>query len=144
MAGVEVVLLDTNAFSALYVTPEVTARKQGHPIDEWRASLRGQRVVISFQTRAEILAGARIAGWGQQRMAALMERLDSTPTVHLDQDVFDAYVTLSADSRAQGKGIGQRPHAADRWIAACAIAKSVPLMSTDGIFADAPALTLFG
>lgn len=143
MAGERAVLLDTNVYSALYVTPDETARKQGYPLDEWRVALRGQRVVIAFQTRAEILVGARSAKWGAPRMRALDERLDATPTVQLDEDVFNAFVTLTVESRAQGKGIGQRDHAADRWIAACAIAKSVPLLSKDGIFIDAPALSLF-
>lgn len=143
MAGEQVVLLDTNAFGALYVTPEETARKQGYPLDQWRSALRGHRVVIAFQTRAEVLIGAKSAKWHEPRMKALNERLDATPTVQLDEEVFDAFVTLTVDARAQGKGIGQRPHAADRWIAACAIAKSVPLLSKDGIFEDAPALSLF-
>jgi hypothetical protein len=143
MAGKQVVLLDTNAYGALYVTPEETARKQGHPLDAWRTSLRGYRVVIAFQTRAEVLIGARSAKWGEPRMKALHESLDATPTVQLDEAVFDAYVTLTVDARAQGGGIGHKSHAADRWIAACAIAKSVPLLSKDGIFADAPALSLF-
>lgn len=143
MAGQQVVLLDTNAYSALYVTPEETARKQGYPLEGWRTALRGHRVLIAFQTRAEVLVGARSAKWGVPRMNALNERLDATPTVHLDENVFEAYVTLTIDARAQGMGIGQREHAADRWIAARAIAKSVPLLSKDGIFTDAPALGLF-
>ncbi|MBP8920712.1 MAG: PIN domain-containing protein [Micropruina sp.] len=143
MGGEQVVLLDTNAYGALYVTPEETARKQGFPLDEWRVALQGHRVVIAFQTRAEVLVGARSAKWGESRMKALNERLNATPTVQLDEDVFEAYVTLTVDARARGNGIGQRLHTADRWIAACAIAKSVPLLSRDGIFADAPALSLF-
>ena len=143
MAGEQVVLLDTNAYSALYVTPDETARKQGYPLEEWRGALRGHRVLIAFQTRAELLIGARSAKWGEPRMKALKERLDATPTVQLDEDVFEAYVTLTVDARGQGVGIGQRPHSADRWIAACAIAKSLPLLSKDAIFADAPALMLF-
>ncbi|MGK2932101.1 MAG: PIN domain-containing protein [Solirubrobacterales bacterium] len=143
MAVEQVVLLDTNAYSALYVTPEQTARKQGHPLDGWRVALLGHRVVISFQTRAEILVGARTADWGEPRMSALRERLDATPTVQLDDDVLEAYVPLTVEARAQGKGIGHAPHAADRWIAACAIAKAVPLLSRDGIFAEAPGLSAF-
>lgn len=143
MGGEQVVLLDTNAYSALYITPEGTARKQGYPLEEWRTALRGHRVLIAFQTRAEVLIGARSAKWGEPRMRALSERLGATPTVQLDEDVFEAYVTLTVHARAQGKGIGQREHAADRWIAACGIAKSVPLLSKDGIFAHAPALRLF-
>ena len=141
MAVARAVLLDTNVYSAVYVTTEDTARKQGHPLAEWRDALRGQRVVIAFQTRAELIIGARRAGWGAQRMKDLEDRLDATPTVQLDEDVFNAFVTLSVEALAQGKGIGHRHHVADRWIAACAIAKSVPLLSGDGIFDGAPRLS---
>ena len=80
--------------------------------------------------------------WGAPRTKALVELLDSTPTVPLDQDVLEAYVELSVESRRQGKGISQSQHTADRWIAACAIAKNVPLLTNDRIFIDAPGLTL--
>ncbi|MBP8882495.1 MAG: hypothetical protein KBG77_15485 [Dermatophilaceae bacterium] len=85
-----VVLLDTDVFSALFVTPEAKARSQGYLLDQWRAAVRGYRVVIAFQTRAEALVGARL----------------------------------------------------DRWIAACAIAKAIPLLSGDRIFKGAPSLSL--
>lgn len=143
MAGEQVVLLDTNAYGALYVTPDETARKQGHPIDAWRAALHGHRVVIAFQTRAEVLVGARSAKWGEPRFKSLIERLATTPTVQLDDEVLEAYVTLTVEARARGNAIADKAHTADRWIAACAIAKSLPLLSRDSIFADAPALTLF-
>jgi predicted nucleic acid-binding protein len=36
----------------------------------------------------------------------------------------------------------QSHHDADRWIAATAIRLGIPLISNDGIFADAPGLTV--
>lgn len=143
MAEDQVVLLDTDAFSALYVKPEDAARKQGYPLDEWRSALRGHRVVISFQTRAELLVGVRYAKWGEPRVAALRQKLDATPTIQLDEEVLESYVALTADAKTQGKGIGQKDHTADRWVAASAIAKSLPLLARDGIYADAPLVTLF-
>jgi predicted nucleic acid-binding protein len=137
------VLLDTDAFSALYVTPEKTAIKQGHPLDAWRAALRGHRVVICFHTRAELLIGARYAKWGEPRVAALRHKLDATPTVQLDDEVLESFVALTADARAQGSAIWEKVHTGDRWIAAAAIAKSLPLLARDTIYADAPALVLF-
>ncbi len=53
-------------------------------------------------------------------------------------------VTVTVEARARGLGIAQSNHVADRWIAACAIAKSIPLLSGDGIFTDAPSLSLHG
>ncbi len=138
----QVVLLDTSAYSALFVTPAETARRQGHPVERWQAAIRGRRVVIAFQTRAEALVGARSARWGEPRLRALTERLDATPTVQLDADVLDAYVTLTVQARALGMAISQKSHIADRWIAACAIAKSIPLLTGDSIFTAAPSLSL--
>lgn len=139
----ESVLLDTDAFSALYVSAEATARKQGFPLDAWRGALAGRRIVISFQTRAEVLAGVRAAGWDRRKVAAVHGELDRTPTVQLDQEVFDAFVDLTVASRAAGKAIGQKIHSADRWIAASAIAKQLPLLTRDSTFANAPGVTLF-
>lgn len=144
MVNHQSVLLDTDAFSALYVSAEKTARKQGFPIDSWRIALSGWRIVISFQTRAEVLAGARIAKWDRQKLAGVRNELDRTPTVHLDQEVFDAFVDLTVTSRSAGAAIGQKIHTADRWIAASAIAKKLPLLARDGIYASAPGLTMFG
>lgn len=136
-------MLDTDVFSDLYVKPEDSARKQGLPIDEWRTALRGYRVVISFQTRAEVLIGARIAKWGEPRMDALRLKLDSTPTIQLDEDVLDSFIALTADAKTHGKAIWAKVHTADRWVAACAIAKSLPLFARDDIYVEAPSLTLF-
>jgi predicted nucleic acid-binding protein len=136
------VLLDTDVFSALYVSPRATAQSQGHSTDDWARALTGSRVVISFQTRAEALSGALIAHWGEQRLGALRERLDSTPTVDIDRDVVDAFAVLSRDARATGHALADKIHLADRWIAACAISKGLPLLARDAVYRGAPGLTL--
>ena len=99
-------------------------------------------MVICFQTRAEALAGATSRGWGSPRMDALRERLDQTPTIGVDLDVIDCWARLTAEARASGHGLGGKEHSADRWIAASAIAKDLPLLSRDGIFGGAPGLQL--
>lgn len=134
------VLLDTDVFSAIFITPERVARRQGHPLDEWKSAVEGRRIVISFQTRAEELAGARHAQWGEKRLANLMAMLDSTPTVPVDEDVIQAFATLTAEARRVGHGMWAKEHTSDRWIAACAIAKGLPILSGDGIFRDAPSV----
>lgn len=91
----QAVLLDTDVYSAVYITPRETAERQGHPVETWSELLTGRRALISFQTRAEILGGALSARWGERRLSA-----------------------------------------------ACAIAKSLPLLAGDGIYANAPGLTL--
>lgn len=136
-----VALVDTDVYSALFVSAS-GARKRGLQVDGWRSSLAGHRIVISFQTRAEILVGARLAGWGERRVAALLEELNSTPTIGLDEIVLESYVSLTAACRASGHALHAKHHTGDRWIASCAIAKSVPLLSGDGIYQGAPGLAL--
>lgn len=140
--AVAAVLLDTDVFSVIYITPRVVAQKQGHPVDVWASALTGSRVVISFQTRAEVLSGALSGGWGQSRLGAVRERLDATPTVEIDRDVVEAFAQLTSDSRAIGHALGQKIHTADRWIAACAISKELPLLAGDNVYHGAPGLRL--
>lgn len=98
---------------------------------------------ISFQTRAEVLAGAALSAWGERRLGHLRAQLDATPTITPDASVVDAYAQLQAACRRQGHALAEKHHPADRWNAACAIAKGLSLLARDGIYAGAPGLTLF-
>lgn len=145
MASAEqAVLLDTDVFSALYATSREIALKQRPPVDSWRAALTGSRPLIAFQTRAELLAGAYLANWGARRLNELHAQLDRTPTVDEDVDVIEAYARLLADSQKIGHPLGDaRNHVGDRWIAACAIAKGLPLLTGNRRhFENAPGLSL--
>lgn len=143
MATVSIVVLDTDVYSLLYITPPRSASQHVWPIDRWKSSLTGCRVLIAFQTRAEILAGARSGGWGARRVADAMTRLDATPTIDADRDVVDAYAELSAAARQTGHPLGAKEQIGDRWVAACAIAKDVPLLTGNRKhFAGAPRLFL--
>ena len=133
--------MDTDVFSALFVTPRAPQR-EAHLVDEWRASLAGVRVAITFQTRAELLAGARSGGWGVKKLTHLATAIAAVPVIGLGEDVLQAYVTLTAECKASGHALHAKVHTADRWIASCAIAKGVPLLSGDGIYRNAPGLRL--
>lgn len=137
------VLLDTDVFSGLYVTPD-TALKQGHAVQGWVNALTGARPLISFQTRAEVLSGVYLAGWGERRVNAVLEQLDATPTVDEDVEVIEAYARLLAEAQKAGHPLGDKSsHVGDRWIAACAIAKKLPLLTGNRRhFENAPRLTL--
>lgn len=141
MAGHSVVLIDTDVFSGLFSSP-ARAEFRGSPVAAWRHVLAGKRLVISFQTRAEVIAGMRMARWGARRIDAMMLRLDKAPTVRLDDDVIDAYATLTAECRHRGHALHDKLHTADRWVTASAIAQRIPLFSGDGIFRGAPRLEL--
>lgn len=137
-------LIDTDVFSALNVTPREMALRQGHPVDEWIAALTGRRVFISFQTRAEVLAGAYLAGWGERRLAPILERLDAMPTIYVNPSVIEAVARLLAEAQKSGHPLGNKVHhVADRWVAACAISKHLPLLTGNRKhFEGAPGLTL--
>ncbi len=138
----QVVLLDTDVFSAIYTTPKALAERQNHPVDTWTKLLTGKRTVISFQTRAEILAGAFSAGWRAPRLDQARAQLDAIPTIDEDREVVEVFAHLTADCRKVGHALADKHHTADRWIAACAIAKGLPLLTGDGIYAGAPGLEL--
>lgn len=131
-------LIDTDAFSVLFVRLGSSDRR----IAGWRDVLVGRQVLISFQTRAELLGGAASNGWGERRTAKLRVMLDRTPTVGLDNEVIDAYATLFAECRRAGHGLQAKVHTGDRWVASCAIAKGIPLLAGDGIYRNAPSLEL--
>lgn len=135
---VEAVLVDTDVFSVAFVRKGAADPR----LFAWREQLRDSRVVISFQTRAEVLAGALQAGWGTPRLQSVRTLLDDTPTVFEDVDVIDAYANLVVECRLVGHALHDRRHTADRWIASCAIAKELPLLAGDGIYASAPRLSL--
>lgn len=99
MVTAQAVLLDTDVFSALYVTPPGAVAKQGHPVGAWTAALTGLRPLISFQTRAEVLSGAYLARWGEKRIEGVLAKLDSTPTVDEDREVVEAYARPLADAQ---------------------------------------------
>ncbi|WP_415972524.1 PIN domain-containing protein [Rhodococcus sp. 077-4] len=136
-------LLDTDVFSILYIDPARAAHR-GHPVTDLRARLAGLQVVIAFQTRAEVLAGAIAGNWGERRVAAARDKLDSAPTISIDREVVDAYAVLNAACKSADHALHAKIHTGDRWIAACAIAKGVPLLSLDGIYSGAPDLALLG
>jgi predicted nucleic acid-binding protein len=138
MTDVEGTVVDTDVFSLLFVSSSSADSRAV----AWRDVLGNRRVLISFQTRAELLAGALSRNWSAQRTARLTELLNRTPTIHSDVEVVGAYATLTAECRASGHGLHDKPHTGDRWIAACAIAKRFDLLTGDAIFDGAPNLTV--
>lgn len=138
MNQVAAVVVDTDVFSLMYLR----RANNDSRVAGWRQYLTGRRVLISFQTRAEVLAGARSAQWGQRRMAETIEILDRTPTIRPDNEVVDAYAELAAECRRLGHGLQAREHTGDRWVAACAIAKRLDLLAGDAIYQGAPNLVV--
>lgn len=131
-------VVDTDVFSVLFLRRDSTDPRS----HRWREQLVGRRVLISFQTRAEVLAGALTAGWGERRLREARSVLDRSPTIRPDDAVVEAYASLIADCRRVGHALQGAKHTGDRWVAACAIAKELTLLAGDGIYQDAPNLNL--
>lgn len=138
MSELRAALVDTDAFSLLFARRDSSDPRT----DRWRELLTGRQVVISFQTRAELLAGALARGWGERRMTDLRAILDRTPTIGIDNEVIDAHAALYAECRRVGHALHGKAHIGDRWIAACAIAKGIPLLAGDAIYLNAPKLNV--
>jgi predicted nucleic acid-binding protein len=131
----EPVVIDTDVFSADLVPGSRLAER-------YAALITGRPAFISFQTVAELRYGAIRRGWGQRRMLKLETKVQRVEIVHSGPELVAIYAQLRADCEAAGHALGQKPHTADRWIAATAIRLGIPLVSNDGIFRDAPGLEL--
>lgn len=102
----------------------------------------GRPAFISFQTVAELRFGALRRGWGDPRMRSLEARIAEAEVVYPGPDLVLVYAKLRADCERVGHALSQRDHDADRWIAATALRLDVPLVSNDGIFKNAPGLSV--
>lgn len=137
------VVLDTDVFSLLFISPRTKADQAHSRVDKWRKSLSGRRVVISFQTRAEVLTGAYEANWGLSRISKAVDILDRTPTIDSSHDVVENFAQLRAAAKTLGHPIAQDAHTGDCWIAACAITVGLPLLTgNEKHFKNAPELIL--
>lgn len=123
------VLLDTDVFSKVFVQA---------PRDDigraWVAALAGRTVVVAVQTEVELRVWPRLRNWGEQRTAALLERIGSVPTIQVNELVQAEYVGLTVWAKKAAHAIGAKEHAADRWIAATALAHGLDLAAIDGIY----------
>jgi len=140
VSTLQAAVVDTDVFSHLYVVRNSTDPR----VPGWRELLTGRRVLISFQSRSEVFAGALANQWGERRLADLRKILEQTPTIRADNEVIDAHAKLYAECRRTGHALHDKKHAGDRWIAACAIAKGADLLAGDGIYRDAPGVNLLG
>ncbi len=130
------VVIDTGVFGAR-LTPSgrlLAAR--------YRPLLDGRPAIISFITVAELEYGARLAGWGPQRLHRLGHELGRAEVVWPGPHLAAAYVSLRTWCVRTGHGLGQKEHEADRWVAATAVWLQVPLVAHDAIFANVKDLDL--
>lgn len=110
--------------------------------DLYSALLEGRRILISFATVAELRYGALRAGWGAKRRKDLEETIGTAKIVWPGHELTHEYASLRAECVAVGHGLAEKSNEADRWIAATARYVGIPLVSHDGVFANAPGLDL--
>jgi len=127
--------VDTDVFSARLIANSLLGRRY-EPVPAGRGGL------ISFGTAAELRYGALLKSWGPTRLAALERAIEGVEVVHSDSELIATYAHLRVACTQAGHALHQRKHDADRWIAVTAIRLGVPLVSNDGVFSDAPGLTL--
>lgn len=122
------ILLDTNIVSHLFNGSDIAVPYLDH--------LRGQRVLISFQTLEELWHGAWWAGWGERRQSELARHLEHYEVVWAGPELVESCARL----RTERKSAGRELPVADAWIAATALLLNCPLAARDHVFADIPGL----
>ena len=106
------VVIDTGVFGAR-LTPSGRLLAS-----RYRPVLEGRPAIISFVTVAELEYGARLAGWGPDRLRRLEHEIARAEIVWPGPNLTQAYASLRAWCVRTGHGLGQKEHEADRWVAA--------------------------
>lgn len=120
--------------TALADTSIFVARESGRKL---RAAVPSE-LAVSVVTIAELRLGVLAAqnlGTRDRRLTTLAgaRLLDPLP---IDNQVADAWATLVAELRSEGRRIGVN----DAWIAATAIVNGLPVVTQNGDFTDIPGL----
>lgn len=110
------IVLDTNVISHMY-RGDLPARV-GSFIDECVC-------LTTFVTVAELYQGSLQAAWGSRRIAELERLLHDLVVLPYDAGVSIAWAAVVTEARRKG-----RPTSAnDAWIAACCVARELPLLT---------------
>jgi len=125
-------VLDTNVTSFVY-----GEKPEG---DLYADDLKDRVLYLSFQTVAEMRAGAEMAGWGARRKKELLAFLEAYETVYPDDqnDMVGHWAAMRAAMKKKGVALSLQ----DSWVAATALALDVALVAHDGAFRHVPGLKL--
>ncbi|MCO5168640.1 MAG: PIN domain-containing protein [Planctomycetes bacterium] len=130
MTMAQPVLLDTNVASFLFaVRPERAL---------YQSALRDRRLAISFQTEAEMLAGADARGWGAKRRRMLAKFFDGVMVIYPERETVRTWAHLRAALEKQGLVV----ETADMWIASIALTRNLTLLAHDAVFRQIAGLKL--
>lgn len=124
----EKMLVDTNVVSFLFSGQSEAQLYQD--------VILGKQLYISFITEAELLLWNRRAKWGQKRIKNLQDYLSAFGRVYVSPEVVQHFVNIYELTR------GQPIPYPDMWIAACALAYDMTLITHDEDFRRIPGLTV--
>jgi predicted nucleic acid-binding protein len=110
-------VLDTDAASQLQA-----GRLQSQQVQQ---VIVGRRVCVTFVTVGELYKGAYKAGWGPRRIATLEQWLRTVLVLPYDGEVARRWGQLVAEMERMGNSLP----ANDSWIAACCLARDLPLLT---------------
>jgi predicted nucleic acid-binding protein len=108
----------------------------------YEAELTGARLVISFQTVAELRYGALSSHWGARRTAEMEARIRLAVTIPPHDDLATEWARLRDECRRHGHGLQDKKHSGDLWIAATARLLGLTLVSHDRVHLGTPGLTV--
>jgi predicted nucleic acid-binding protein len=111
---VQYIVLDTD------IASQSLRRKLTHGM---KARLSGAAWCVTFVTVAELWLWAEIRSWGQRSRAELDGWLSSVVVIDSDDEVSRTWGRTAAAARRRGR---PRP-TNDSWIAACCLARGLPL-----------------
>ena len=89
--------------------------------------LEGRRLILSFQSVAELWLLARKNGWENRRQENLRKFLGKFLVVPADAELAEAWANVTADAAK----LGRRLETADAWIVATALRYELPLATHD-------------
>lgn len=139
------VVVDTDVYSRVVLPGR--GRSAAHPDRAaWQEVLLGYRLLVSVQTRVELLAMPLLSKnpWSEKRKLELEDHVGGLTVLQVTEAVQDEFIALSGGLRKTGHALGNKIHTADRWIAATAMANGLPLASMDGVFRDVSGLERLG
>ena len=131
-------LVDTGVFSA------ALSRKRRPEFEPLVAWLPGNQLNLAAQSVAELWYGALVAGWGTPRLSGLERAIQTVNVVPVSDDLLHAVAKFRFDCRRVGHPLDNPVHHSDLWIAATALHIGAELVTADGVFEDAPGLTVAG
>jgi len=136
IAAPRAIVVDTGVFAAtLGAVPH-------HIVERYRQDLQGTRLLISFQTVAELRFGAIKGNWGVARRNTMERKISTAVHVPPHDDLTLEWAQMRDDCRRSGRALQDKRHAADLWIAATARLANVPLATHDTVFINTPGLTV--